>query len=234
MIKCIVVEDLAPLREAFCTILEDEADMMVAGAFESGDALLGWLEGKTQPADVVLLDIEMRMQKEGISVCRTLNQRWPCLKVVMLTCHEEEDFIVQSLEAGAVDYLSKNSSPDQIVAMVRDAMRGVSSFDSLVSGTVRRHLRSQQDFRQSMLYCLHIVSRLTASEQAVMKLLLQNKSKREIASIRVVEYGTVKLQTRNILKKLGCARVSDLQELARQNNLEELLGAVEEEAGLAN
>lgn len=227
MIRCIIVEDFLPLREAYATILSAAKDIELVAAFENGAQLMKWLRNRPDDdpgADVILLDIEMESGKDGIDTCKKVALRYPAVKCVMLTCHEEEELIIEALESGATDYLSKNAAPSRIMEAIRSAQNGVATFDANVSSVLRHYLHDAQKRHDSMLLVINKLSRLTASEADVLRAVLEGKSKAQIARERCVEYGTVKVQISSILRKFNCVRMAQVTETIKEQHLEHLLG----------
>lgn len=207
-IKCIVIEDFEPLNNIYFNLLNYEKDIEVVGrAFDSKE-LLELM--KVNQVDVVLLDIEMKQRTEGIDVCRKLLKEYPDVKVVMLTCHDEEDMILSAFEAGAVDYVLKTGSSSQILDAVRSAYNNTSPINSYVAFVIRKRLKEFDSMKESLLYVMNIVSGLTVSELDVLKLLMQGRKQREIAVERSVELVTVKAHVGNLLKKFKKERTSDI------------------------
>ncbi len=178
-ITCIVVEDFEPLRNVLCSLLDFEQDIEVVGRAANGTALAALLE-RTEP-DVVLLDVEMDTRTEGIDACRELVRAHPSLPVVMLTCHDEEDMILRAFEAGAVDYVLKSSSSAQIVEAVRNAHRSATVLNAHVATVLRRHMKDFGSMKESLLYNMHVLTRLTPAEMDVLRLLMQGRKPRDIA-----------------------------------------------------
>jgi len=98
IIKCIVAEDYEPLNNIYSNLLNYEKDIEVVGRAYNGSQLLQLLNDVK--ADVILLDIEMATPNEGINICKQILKKYMQIKIVMLTCHEEEDKIISAFEAG--------------------------------------------------------------------------------------------------------------------------------------
>lgn len=226
MIRCVIVEDFQPLREAYSVILSSQEDIRIVGLFSNGSELLEWMRGRAEqdePMDVVLMDIEMESRKDGIEALKRLKEQQENVKCIMLTCHEEEEYIVEALESGATNYLIKTADPRRIVEVVRSAMEGNSSFDAVVSNTLAQYMRNAQPRRESLLYAMNQIARLTASELDVLRLTLEGKSKKQIAQERSVELGTVKVQIGSILKKFECSRMTQVAKIIRDLGLERFI-----------
>lgn len=220
-IKCIVVEDFEPLNNVYFSLLNYENDIDVVGRAFDGKELFQVMKDKR--VDVVLLDIEMKQRTEGIDVCRQLLKEYPEVKVVMLTCHEEEDMILAAFEAGAVDYVLKTGSSSQILDAIRSAFNNSSPINSYVAFVIRKRMKEFNALKESLLYIMNIVSGLTGSEIDVLKLLMQGKKQREIAQVRNVELVTVKAHVSNILRKFNKERTSEVMQAIRDAGLQEFI-----------
>lgn len=221
LIRCIVVDDYEPLNNVFTNILDYEADISVVGRAYESNGLFDILE--TTEVDVILLDIEMTTREEGIVACKKISREYPDIKVIILTCHEEEDMILLAFEAGAVDYVLKTSSSSQIHDAVRSAYNNESSFNSKVSQVIRSHLKEYGSMKQSLLYMTNIIASLTASELHVLHLLMNGKKNKEIAAIRNVEVVTVKAHISSILRKFDENRMAKVIVLLKKLGLESFL-----------
>lgn len=216
-IKCIVVEDFEPLNNIYCNLLDYEQDITVVGKAFSGNELFELM--KTNQADVVLLDIEMTSRLEGISTCRRLLSEYPNVLVIMLSCHEEEDIILASFEAGAVDYVLKTSSSGTILEAVRAAYKKASPINHYAASCIRKHMKEFSSFKERFMHMMNIVSTLTHTELDVLKLLMKNKKQREIAQMRSVELVTVKAHVSSLLKKFDMERTSDIIKSIKETEL---------------
>ena len=225
-IKCIIVEDYEPLNRLLCNLLNYEKDIVVTGsAFESNE-LCELL--KSVSADIILMDIEIKSRTEGIETCRKILRDYPTIKIIMLTCHDEEDMILSAFEAGAVDYLLKTSSSSQILDAVRSAYADLSPINSYVSVVIRKRMKEFGIFRENLLNITAILSDLTHSELGILKLLLQSKKQKEIASAKTIEIVTVKAHVSSILKKFNCSKISEVVKRIRNADLQNYIENMKE------
>lgn len=221
IIKCIIVEDFEPLNNIYYNLLSYERDIKVVGRAYDGEQLEKVL--KNEYADVVLLDIEMKYRTEGIGTCKKILKDYPDIKVIMLSCHEEEDIILEAIEAGAIDYVLKTSSSSKILEAIRAAYNNNSSINSYVAYIIRKRMKEINSYKDSLLYMTNIISTLTASELDVLRLLIQGKKHKEIAQIRNVEIVTVKAHTSNILKKFNMERTLDVVSMIKEIGLQSMI-----------
>ena len=217
-IKCVVVEDFEPLNNVYYNLLSYEKDIEVVGRAHNSEQLFEILEKSL--VDVILLDIEMKSRTEGIETCKKVSRVYQNIKVIMLTCHEEEDIILSAFEAGAVDYVLKTNSSSQILDAIRSAFNNSSSINSYVAFVIRKRMKEFSELKENLLYLMNIVSTLTISEVDVLKLLVMGKKQKEIADIRKVEIVTVKAHVSNILRKFDQERTSDIIKIIKNKGLQ--------------
>lgn len=121
MIKVVVVDDHAVVREGLKRIISENPGMAVTG--EAGDGHEAMRVIKSQPCDIVLLDITMP-NKSGLDVLKQLQAESPRLPVLVLSMHSEDQYAVRVLRAGAAGYLTKESAPAKLVQAIRKVVRG--------------------------------------------------------------------------------------------------------------
>src|ERR1700757_1742283 len=121
MIKILVVDDHAVVREGLKRIIAENQGMAVTG--EAADGYEAMRLVKTEPCDVVLLDITMP-NKNGLDVLKELHAESPRLPVLVLSMHGEDQYAIRVLRAGAAGYLTKDSAPAKLVQAIRKVVRG--------------------------------------------------------------------------------------------------------------
>ena len=121
MIKVLVVDDHAVVREGLKRIIAENVGMTVSG--EAADGHEAMLVIKSEPCDVVLLDITMP-NKNGLDVLKELHAESPRLPVLVLSMHGEDQYAIRVLRAGAAGYLTKDSAPAKLVQAIRKVVRG--------------------------------------------------------------------------------------------------------------
>ena len=121
MIKVVVVDDHAVVREGIKRIVSESGGMTVSGEASDGHEAIRVI--KNQPCDVVLLDITMP-NKSGLDVLKELHAASPRLPVLVLSMHPEDQYAVRVLRAGASGYVTKDSAPAKLVQAIRKVVRG--------------------------------------------------------------------------------------------------------------
>ena len=121
MIKVVVVDDHAVVREGLKRIIAENVGMTVSGEAADGHEAMRVI--KSEPCDVVLLDITMP-NKNGLDVLKELHAESPRLPVLVLSMHGEDQYAIRVLRAGAAGYLTKDSAPAKLVQAIRKVVRG--------------------------------------------------------------------------------------------------------------
>lgn len=197
-IRILLVDDQRLMRDGLRTLLELEADLAVVGEAESGeDALLHY--ANLSP-DVVLMDIRMTGM-DGVEATRQLRQRWPGAKVIILTTFDDDEYVFEGLRAGALGYLLKAISGQELAAAVRTVYAG----DALIDPSVTRKVMAEFARLAPPTRPLDagLVEPLSEREVEVLRLLAQGYSNREIARQLFLAEGTVKNYVTTLLQKIG-------------------------------
>ena len=190
MIRVVVVDDHALLRDGTRQILEAHPDLQVVGEASSGEVALA-LVNRLHP-DVVLMDIALP-EMNGIAVTRALARDHPEVRVLMVSAYDEDEYIRSAMEAGASGYLSKTAPGDELVQAVRAVAGGTSV---LQSGLMARLFNPPQ---QPALGAADLSER----ELEVLSLLAQGLRNKEIAARMNIGTRTVDRICDNIYGKLG-------------------------------
>jgi DNA-binding NarL/FixJ family response regulator len=200
--RILVADDHPVVRSGLRRVLDTQPDLEVVAEAEDGaDAVKKALAGDV---DVAILDVSMP-KTTGIQAAEELHKRKPELKLLMLSMYDSEQFLFESLRAGASGYVLKSDADHDIVDAVRKTMRGQSFlYPSAVSTLVKDVLErggGEDEFDV-----------LTPRELQVLKLIAEAYTSKEIAQELVISIKTVERHRQNILDKLG---MSDRVELTR-------------------
>jgi DNA-binding NarL/FixJ family response regulator len=201
--RILVADDHPIVRSGLRKVLDAKPDMeVVAEADDGAEAVRLAL---SEDVHVAILDVSMP-RMTGIQAAEELHKRKPELKLLMLSMYDSEQFLFESLRAGASGYVLKSGADQDIVEAVRRTMRGQSFlYPSAVSTLVRDFVeRGRPDEQQLDI--------LTPRELQVLKLIAEAHTSKEIAQELVISVKTVERHRQNILDKLG---MSDRVELTR-------------------
>ena len=199
--RILIADDHAIVRAGLRKVLENESDLRVVGEADNGaDAVTRALH---DDVDLAILDVSMP-RLTGIQATAELHRRRPDLRILMLSMYESEQFLFESLRAGASGYVLKSSADTDIVDACRAVMRGDSFlYPSALSTLVRDHLARGNE---------HDFEVLTPRELEVLKLIAEAQSSKEIAATLFISVKTVERHRQNILDKLA---MRDRVELTR-------------------
>jgi DNA-binding NarL/FixJ family response regulator len=184
-------------------MLASERGLAIVGEATTGREALA-LCRRLQP-DLVLMDVRMP-ELDGLAATRAIKDECPQVSVVIVTMHENPDYLFEALRAGAAGYVLKDATQREVVGAVRQVLRG----ESLLSAEVATRLLRRLAQETAPTHGPAIVP-LTPRELDVLRLLVQGMTNREIAAKLVVSVGTVKVHVERILSKLG---VSDRTQAA--------------------
>ncbi len=213
-IRLIVADDMLPIREYLSMVLSHEPDMKVIDAVGTGAAAVERALD-THP-EVLLMDLEMETPRAGVDAIRTLAVKDPGIRSIVLTHFSDDDTVFAAFEAGAVDYVLKDSSAAEILEAVRAAARNMSPLRPRVARMIREEFRVLRSERNALVSTLNIVYQLTPSELELLRLLAEGKNKSQIAAVKHVESSTIRTHIANILKKFDEPSVNDVVERLRR------------------
>jgi NarL family two-component system response regulator LiaR len=205
-IHVMVVDDHTMVRRGLATLLKVFDDLELAGEAENGAAAIE-LCGKILP-DVVLMDMVMP-DMDGATATRAIRQQYPQVKVIVLTSFKEGVLIKNALEAGAIGYLLKDVTADELARAIRAAHSGWATLSpeaaqALVE-TANQPLAPGLD--------------LTEREREVLALMVEGLNNTQIAGRLTVSPSTIKSHVSNILSKLGVASRTEAVTLALRNHI---------------
>jgi len=208
MIRVLVVDDHAIVREGLKQIVADTPDIVVAGEAKNGQEALDAVSKNGY--NVVLLDISMP-DRSGLDVLNQLRSQRPELRILILSIYPEEQYAVRALRAGASGYLTKESAPDELIA----AIRKVSSGGNYISRSLGERLANRLRFDASK----PPHETLSDREFQVMRMVASGKRVKEIAEELLLSVKTVSTYRRRVLDKMGVKNNSALTRYAIQNRL---------------
>ncbi|MDQ5820052.1 MAG: response regulator transcription factor [Actinomycetota bacterium] len=198
MIRILIVDDQAMVRTGFRMILESEEDLDIVG--EAADGLEAIDQARALQPDVILMDIRMPRLDGLEATRRILDGAVSTAKVLVLTTFDLDEYVYESLRAGASGFMLKDAPPEQLV----DAIRIVASGDSLLAPSVtRRVIEGFVAGRPAREGPPPELESLTARELEVLQALARGCSNAEIAKELFVSETTVKTHVARVLQKLG-------------------------------
>ena len=199
-LKIMLVDDIPIFLQRYKDIIEVDSDFEVVCQASSGSEAVE-LAAQYNP-DVILMDIQMENDDAGIVATRKILSKNPDIKIIAVTVHDDDEIILSAFDAGVCEYIMKTESDESIVQTIKSVI-GMEKQKNRVNELVRNELISMRKERESLLYCATLISRLSRTEIEVLKLLCDGKTYQEIADIRLVEHGTIRVIVNKISKKLG-------------------------------
>lgn len=207
-----IAEDRTIVRQGLRALIESVNDFEVVGEAEDGLEAIKGVE-KIQP-DLVLLDLSMP-KLNGISALKEIKRVRPEIKIIVLTIHNDEEYILEAFEAGADGYCLKSAEFDEIVLAIKTVLMGKPYMSGDVSEKVlegylegRKHIKSQTSF-----------DTLTQREKEILKLIGEGHRNKEIADLLCISEKTVNKHRSNIMQKLDMHNVANLTAFAIEKGL---------------
>jgi NarL family two-component system response regulator LiaR len=201
-----LVDDHTMVRRGLATFLKVFDDLQLAGEAESGEAAIR-LCGQVLP-DVILMDMVMP-DMDGAAATRAIRQQFPQVQVIALTSFKEGDLVKNALEAGAIGYLLKDVSADELVEAIRAAHAGRATLSPEAAQAL------VETTNQPPAPGLH----LTERELEVLALMVEGLNNTQIAGRLTVSTSTIKSHVSNILSKLGVSSRTEAVTLALRSRL---------------
>ncbi len=196
-IRVLVVDDQALFREGLCVLLGASPDVEVVG--EAGDGAVAAERCVELKPDVVLMDLRMP-GTDGVAGTRAIRARAPASRVLVLTTFDDEESVFDAIAAGAVGYLLKDASSDELLGAIRAAARGHSPLTPAIAAKLVAKVAAISGESHAASARLMGIS---GREIEVLELLGGGASNKEIASALHITEGTVKNHLTHVFEKLG-------------------------------
>ncbi|MFK7972877.1 MAG: response regulator [Bacteroidia bacterium] len=189
VIAVAIVEDNADIREGFSFIINNSPNCVVTGAYPDAQTAIPAI--LATPPDVILMDIQMPGMS-GIECVKILKNEMPDLDVLMITVHSDDNYVFDSLRAGACGYLTKNTKPERLVEAIQEANKGGAPMSSNIARMVVGSFNAKPNSHPE----------LTRREREVLEELCNGKSYKMIADSLCVSEDTVRFHIKKIYRKL--------------------------------
>ena len=214
MYKIILAEDHVLVREGIKKIIEAFPGLEVVGEVGDGPELIKLL--KKLPVDMVVLDISMP-SLPGIEATREIKQAYPTVKVLILTMHENEEYIRQVLAAGAMGYILKDAAARELLDAIHTVQRG----EAVLSPAITR-LVIENYLRWGDLQKEDTSNGLSPREREVLQLIAEGYTNKQISEILCISIKTVQAHRANLMSKLDLHDRADLIKYAIQRKIIDL------------
>lgn len=201
MITLAIAEDHQALIDGIELLYRYEDDISIVGMANDGRALLDIVK-KSRPTAVIM---DIRMPKmNGIEATQIIKNDFPETKVIAFSMFDQDEAVTQMREAGATGYVLKNSSLAVLDEAVRAVVQNIEYYDPAL----------QIEWDTAFAKAKESSSPLSKSEQAILKLIAQNKTSSEIAALRFTAVSTVEKHRKNMMRKLGLKGKGELLKYA--------------------
>lgn len=211
-ITILLIEDQTLMRQGLRTILELEEDLRVVGEASNGEE--GVQQALHLRPSVILTDVQMP-RMSGVEATQAICAAWPAAKVIVLTTFNRDDYVFQSIRAGAMGYLLKDAPAEQLIGTIRRVHAGDVFIQPEIASRALRELAARDEKPAGGVLPFDLSER----EREVLVLLAQGSSNREIAERLHITEGTVKNHVSNILGKLQAGNRTQAADIARRHGL---------------
>jgi DNA-binding NarL/FixJ family response regulator len=205
-IRIIIADDHPLVRSGLKSVLHTMPGLEVVAEAENGQQLLQ-LVAQHRPA-VALIDLSMP-QLNGLEALQQLSKQYPELRLIVLTMHEEPEYILKSLSSGAQAYLLKNVEPHELQKAIMTVVNGGKYYNPTITGIVMENLTKAESDEEA----------LTPREIEVLRLVCRGMSNHQIASELFISIRTVEKHRVNVLRKMQAVNTADLVRKAMEKGL---------------
>jgi len=210
--RVIIAEDHTILREGLRALLSSSPDFEIVGEAEDGRAAIKCVE-TTRP-DLILMDLSMP-RMSGLDALREIKRQFPHIKIVALTVHKTEEYVLATLQAGADGYILKDTTHAELLMALQTVLRGKRFLSPGISETViDGYLKGKKTGAP-----LSAWDTLTHREREILKLIAEGYKNKEIADYLCISVKTVETHRSNLMRKLDLHNVSALTAYALDKGL---------------
>jgi two-component system response regulator NreC len=214
-VRLLVADDHKIFRQGIKKLLEEEPDLQVVG--ESADGRETVKKATELKPDIILMDIAMA-NLNGLEATKQIKKVLPETKIIMLTMHKNEEYVLQSFQAGASGYILKEGAVEELVSAIRSIHQDKSFLSPTVSKTlVDAYLRKMETGKTETPFDL-----LTDREREVLQLIAEGFTNREVAKQLFISVKTVEAHRAHIMQKLNIHDIAKLVKYAIQKGLVDL------------
>ncbi len=200
--KIVLADDHAMLRQGIKKIIEEKDNLEVVGEVSDGLELIDFLNNNR--ANLVLLDISMPNVR-GIEAINEVRRAQPGVKVLMLTMHNNKEYLYAAIAAGADGYLLKENSYDELLSAIDQVMLGETYISSTLAADFSEDLMKFYRKNKKLPF-----EHLTNREREVLKMVAEGNTSREIGDLLYISLRTVEHHRANIMRKMKFRSVADL------------------------
>lgn len=211
-IKIILVDDHQMFRDGVKSVLSDEANIEIIGEVGNGNDLYELLKSKSP--DLIITDISMP-DISGIEITKYVSEKYPDIKILILSMHSNEEFITKSLSVGAHGYLPKDTSMNELLEAINTIYNGDNYFNKDISDTILKSIINKSKSTNGNAKS----ETLTKREKEIVSHVVEGLTNKEIAGKLYISIRTVDSHKNNIMQKLNLKSSVELVKYAIKNNL---------------
>jgi DNA-binding NarL/FixJ family response regulator len=214
-IRIALVDDQQLFRDGMSVIIQQDPELHLQHCAESGALLLEKLEAEETLPDVLIMDMSMPGMN-GMELHAILQQRYPTMKVLVVSMHDQPRFIMKMIEMGASGYLSKNSDARELIKAIKTIAANGFYFNEAMHAALQKGVLKKSGPLKSLN---DIPIELTNRESEILQLICRECSTEEIADKLSISVRTVEGHRQNIILKVGCKNVAGLVVFAIKKEL---------------
>lgn len=203
-IKLLIIDDHKVMRSGIKLLFKGDKNIKIVGEASDGKKGLAAVE-KLKP-NVVMTDISMP-EMSGIELTKILKEKYPSINVLILSMHNDDEYVIDALEAGAMGYLPKDSAEEEIVSAVYSLGEGKMYYSRSISNIFAKKLLKKIETKNKF-------EKLTARELEVLELIVKGFSNKEIANKLFVSKRTIDNHRTNFMKKIAAKNTADIVRIA--------------------
>lgn len=213
MIRIMVVDDHAVVRKGLSFIINAQDDMEVIA--DAADGLEALIELERSRIDIVLLDLSMPPGENGLVITKKIKEYYPEVKVIIMTMHDDEEYLFRAIKLGASGYLLKTTKDEEVLETIRSVWNGEVYIPSSVAPAIVRDIILVEETEKSV----DSYNLLSRREQEVLPLIALGFRNKEIAEKLFISVKTVEVYKANIMHKLSFKKRTELVQYAIKKNI---------------
>jgi DNA-binding NarL/FixJ family response regulator len=212
--RIVVAEDNTLLREGLCLMINSDEDLEVAAEAKDGLSAIETTLSMKEPPDLIMMDLSMP-KMDGLSAIKEIKRQMPDSRIMALTIHDSDEFILECFEAGAKGYCLKDSTQNELLKAIHVVISGKTYISPGIAGrVVEGYLQGRRTLKKQSTW-----DSLTQREREVLKLVAEGYTSREIGRFLCISPKTVERHRSNMMNKLDLHTVSELTALAIEKGL---------------
>lgn len=213
VIQIILVDDEILFRKGISFLLERETNIEIVFEASNGDELISFLRNAKNHPDIIMMDLKMPILN-GVEATKIIHKEFPEIKIIALTSYDSKSFVANMIDVGAVSYLIKNATPQELLTTVNEvALKGF-YYTEYVMKIIQSNIVTTRKTKSNFESCF-----LSVRELEVLKLICYQKSTLEIAEQLFISPRTVEGHRNNLLLKTESRNIAGLVVYAVQNEI---------------